>query len=73
MDKKCVFLARSENGTYRVKAEPCEDAVDGVMYYTYLGRMRLEPVGWFNREYAIESVLRASLGVDMMNKLVKMY
>lgn len=48
-------------------AIPYEHASRGVMYFAYVGRRRLEPIGWYNPEFAIESVLCDALGPKLWN------
>lgn len=62
MKNVCIFRCQRDGRTYRVVAVPNEHSSRGEMYFAYIGRKRLEPVGWYNPEYAIESVLRDALG-----------
>lgn len=50
-------------------AIPCEKAASGFMYYAYVGRRRLEPFGWFNAEFAIDSVLCDALGPQLWSEV----
>ena len=62
MKKECIFRCQKDGRTYRVVAVPNEHASRGVMYFAYIGRRRLEPIGWYNPEFAIDSVLSDALG-----------
>lgn len=43
-------------------AVPNEHATRGEMYFAYIGRRRLEPMGWYYPEFAIDSVMMDALG-----------
>lgn len=66
MTGKCIFKCEVEGTTYRVMARPFKQAVRGVMYFDYVGTKRLSRNRWFNKEYAIECVLRDALGTKSM-------
>jgi hypothetical protein len=65
MTNECIFRCQKDGKTYRVVAVPNEHAARGVIYLAYIGRRRLEPIGWYCPEHAIESVLDAALGHEL--------
>lgn len=67
MTNECIFRCQKDGKTYRVVAVPNERAARGVIYLAYIGRKRLEPFGWYNPEFAIESVLDTALGRELWN------
>lgn len=69
MKKECVFRCQRNGRTYRVVAVPNERASKGVMYFAYIGRRRLETIGWYNKEFAIQSVMEDALGIDLWIKV----
>ena len=69
MTKQCVFRCQRDGKTYRVIGVPNEHASRGVMYFAYIGRRRLEPIGWYNPEYAIDSVLRDAFGCGLWKEV----
>lgn len=62
MEKECIFRCQRNGRTYRVIAVPNEKTSRGMMYFAYIGRRRLEPMGWYNPEFAIDSVLCDAFG-----------
>ena len=69
MKKVCIFRCQRNGRTYRVIAVPNEKASRGVMYFAYIGRRRLEHIGWFNPEFAIRGVLCDAFGPDLWSKI----
>lgn len=69
MEKECIFRCQRDGKTYRVVAVPNKRACKGVMYFAYIGRRRLEPMAWYNPEFAIESVLRDALGNNLWKEV----
>ena len=67
MVNECIFRCQRNGRTYRVLAVPNERASRGVMYFAYIGRRRLEPMGWYKPEFAIGSVLCDALGHRLWN------
>lgn len=69
MEKECIFRCQRNGRTYRVVAVPKENTSRGVMYFAYIGRKRLEPIGWYNPEFAIESVMSDALGTELWGEV----
>lgn len=69
MERECIFRCQRNGRTYRVVAVPNEHASRGVMYFAYIGRRRLEPIGWYNPEFAIESVMCDALGPQLWGEV----
>ena len=69
MERECIFRCQRKGRTYRVIAVPNERAIHGVMYVAYIGRRRLEPMMWYNPEFAIESVLSDALGKELWKEV----
>lgn len=69
MKKECIFRCQRNGRTYRVIAVPNENSSRGVMYFAYVGRRRLERVGWFNPEFAIAGVLCDALGPNLWEEV----
>ena len=69
MKKRCIFRCQSNGRMYRVVEVPDESVSRGVMYFAYIGRRRLEPIGWYNPEFAIDSVLCDALGHNLWHEV----
>ena len=65
MEKKCIFRCQCNGRTYRVVAVSNEHTKSRAIYFAYIGRRRLEQLGWFNPEFAIDSVMIDALGAKL--------
>ena len=69
MKKECIFRCQRNGRTYRVVAVPNEHACRGVMYFAYIGRRRLDTIGWYNPVFAIYSVLCDAFGPGLWKEI----
>lgn len=69
MEKKCIFRCQCNGRTYRVEAVYNEYGKSGAIYFAYIGRRRLEKIGWYNPESAIDSVMIDALGPKLWGKV----